>query len=320
MRVALVFAALSLAIGLALYALVARRRRKRLARAAFAVVMAPAAFLVGLRSLAYLPGPTESTSAAEIHAGVTYQRLAVRDPRPRVVHVMRVTLATPGLRLAITRPDHAGSDLPFAARKTSAFAEETGAFAAMNGDFFDPWTPGLFFGYPKPGDPVRTLGTTFVAGDVVTPAGKMGAHLAIGPGSHAAFGERPEAGGDVLSGLCMLVEGGVPAPLEPCETKQPDVRHPRSAVGLDERRETLLLVVVDGRQPRYSQGAELGELAKILVEAGAYAAMNLDGGGSSSLVARNGEGRVEVLNQPIADRVPGRERPVANHLGVYFTP
>jgi exopolysaccharide biosynthesis protein len=118
----------------------------------------------------------------------------------------------------------------------------------------------------------------------------------------------------------MIVEGGRPAPIEPCKTKQPDVRHPRTAVGLDERSETLLLVVVDGRQPRYSQGAEMDELAKILIGSGAFAAMNLDGGGSSTLVARNAEGRVELLNRPIADRVPGRERPIANHLGVYFEP
>lgn len=144
--------------------------------------------------------------------------------------------------------------------------------------------------------------------------------MAIGPGAYAAFADAPAPGGDLLAGLCMIVQRGAPADLDACETREPARRHPRSAVGLDERRETLFLVVVDGRQPRYSQGAELGELAKLLVDVGAHEAMNLDGGGSSTLVARDTVGGVEVLNRPIADRVPGRERPVANHLGVYFDP
>jgi len=317
MRAALVFAALSVLIAWGFHALVARKGWRRLARAAFVAAVLLSAAWIGLRSLAYFPGPIQSTSAVALHRGVTYQRFASRDPRPRVVHVLRVELDTPGVRLELTRPTDRERPLPYDARTTSDFARETGAFAAINGDFFDPWTPGLFFGYPRTGDPVRTLGTTISAGEVVTPPTK-GARLAVGPGGFASFAHAVSPGGDLLSGLCMLVEHASPADMGPCETKQPGVRHPRSAVGLDERRKTLFLVVVDGRQPRYSQGAELSELAEALVDAGAYAAMNLDGGGSSTLVARDAHGEVEVLNRPIADRVPGRERPVANHLGVYF--
>jgi hypothetical protein len=45
--------------------------------------------------------------------------------------------------------------------------------------------------------------------------------------------------------------------------------------------------------------------------------MNMDGGGSSTLVIENERGKSEVLNSPIDSHIPGRERPVANHLGVY---
>ena len=58
-------------------------------------------------------------------------------------------------------------------------------------------------------------------------------------------------------------------------------RHPRAALGISERE--LVAVVVDGRS-RHDAGMTLGELAHTLADLGAVAAMNLDGGGSASLV------------------------------------
>jgi len=62
----------------------------------------------------------------------------------------------------------------------------------------------------------------------------------------------------------------------------------------------------------------LAELAHVILEHGGYDALNLDGGGSSALVVEGADGRPRLLNSPIHGRVPpGRERPVANHLGVF---
>jgi hypothetical protein len=44
----------------------------------------------------------------------------------------------------------------------------------------------------------------------------------------------------------------------------------------------------------------------------------MDGGGSSTMVIRDRQGRAVVLNSPIESGVPGKERAVANHLGVFF--
>lgn len=69
-------------------------------------------------------------------------------------------------------------------------------------------------------------------------------------------------------------------------------RHPRTAVGyIDDH--TLLLMVVDGRQ-QSSAGVTIKELAQIMFETGCYAAVNLDGGGSSAMVAAD-----EVVNIPV---------------------
>lgn len=80
-------------------------------------------------------------------------------------------------------------------------------------------------------------------------------------------------------------------------------KHPRTAVGLKD--DALLWVVVDGRQPGYSEGMSLDELAEFLLNAGCKEALNLDGGGSSTLFVRGA-----VVNRPS----DGRERPVANAL------
>lgn len=58
-------------------------------------------------------------------------------------------------------------------------------------------------------------------------------------------------------------------------------RHPRTAAGYDGEGRIFLLVV-DGRQPSFSNGASLSDLAQIFLELGATNAVNLDGGGSST--------------------------------------
>ncbi|MFB0517153.1 MAG: phosphodiester glycosidase family protein, partial [Candidatus Neomarinimicrobiota bacterium] len=64
-------------------------------------------------------------------------------------------------------------------------------------------------------------------------------------------------------------------------TSVPNV-HPRTAAGYTQNGE-LILLVVDGRQDR-SRGVDLNELAIIMKDLGCLEALNLDGGGSSTLV------------------------------------
>jgi exopolysaccharide biosynthesis protein len=71
----------------------------------------------------------------------------------------------------------------------------------------------------------------------------------------------------------------------------------------------LVLVTVDGRQPRKSVGLTLEELAQLMIELGCREALNLDGGGSTTLVIRN-----RVVNSP-SDQ--SGERPVSDALLIY---
>jgi len=84
-------------------------------------------------------------------------------------------------------------------------------------------------------------------------------------------------------------------------------RHPRTAAGFSQDKRFLYFVTVDGRQTT-SNGMSLPELADFLVKFGLYSAVNMDGGGSTTMLVRN-----NIVNSP-SDA--GGERSVSNCLMV----
>ncbi|WP_372499423.1 phosphodiester glycosidase family protein [Streptomyces lichenis] len=87
----------------------------------------------------------------------------------------------------------------------------------------------------------------------------------------------------------------------------------RTAAGIGESGRRVWLLALDG-SPEFRQGLTLAELARVTAELGAAEAVNLDGGGSSTLVARqSGAAGVRVLNHPSG----GTQRPVPNGVGVF---
>jgi exopolysaccharide biosynthesis protein len=231
-----------------------------------------------------------------------------------VIHVVTVDLNAPGVGILVT-PGRPGEDLPLEARTTSGFLSEFGLQVAVNGDYFSPFrSRSVTDRYPREGDPVRPHGTAASRGVLYWEERPKSPTLYVSERLEAGF-ERPDGElYNALSGSPMLVADGEPIAYPGAAPE------PRTAVGLDRERRRLILVVVDGRQERYSEGATWDEIAGILVGHGAHWGMNLDGGGSSALVVEGPGGRPEVLSSPIDCGVPGRERPVANHLGVRAEP
>lgn len=92
-------------------------------------------------------------------------------------------------------------------------------------------------------------------------------------------------------------------------------RHPRTAVGVARDGRRLILVVVDGRQTPHSDGMSLRELAGAMRALGARDAINLDGGGSTTLLYADPSrgGALRIANRP-SD--PAGERPVGNALAI----
>ncbi|HSG06844.1 MAG TPA: phosphodiester glycosidase family protein [Longimicrobiales bacterium] len=89
-------------------------------------------------------------------------------------------------------------------------------------------------------------------------------------------------------------------------------RHPRTAVGYDVDGRRLWMIVVDGRQPPYSAGMTLPELAALLEALGVEEGINLDGGGSSVMVVGG-----RAMNRPSDE---AGERPVVNALSLVRDP
>lgn len=97
-------------------------------------------------------------------------------------------------------------------------------------------------------------------------------------------------------------------------------RNPRSAYALSQDRKTLYLLAIDGRQPGYSEGALDWETAAWLIKMGAYDGINMDGGGSTSLVMVDSVGDPIKLNHSNAMADSGNERTVGAHFGIYAPP
>jgi hypothetical protein len=91
--------------------------------------------------------------------------------------------------------------------------------------------------------------------------------------------------------------------------------HPRTAIGIDHDTGDVLLLVVDGRSAQ-SRGSTMVELANLMVDLGADEAINLDGGGSSTMVATGIAGRARVRNTPS----DGSQRRVPNAIQVTYRP
>ena len=252
----------------------------------------------------------------KLYEGVTYRRLVRYFPRPMIAHVLTVDTKENGIEFIITPPDSEG-ETPLKARTTSQFLKEFNVQIAINGGGFSPWwsrSPADY--YPHVGDPIAPFGFTASNGEVYwTTADTEGIPpaLFISRRNDLSFNNKPNRVHNAISGDRMLVLKGEIA----SELEGEDVE-PRTAIGINRNGRYVYLVVVDGRQPFYSQGATFTELAQLLIDQGAYVAMSLDGGGSSTMVTEGKDGNPKILNSPIDHYIPGTERPVGTHLGVYI--
>ena len=110
---------------------------------------------------------------------------------------------------------------------------------------------------------------------------------------------------EVVGGLPRIIRDGNTS-IEEGGGGFENIRHPRTGVGFSQDSTKLFFFAVDGRQSGYSDGMTLYEMADFLKPLGVYQAVNLDGGGSTTMVVRN-----KIVNSP-SDA--GGERSVANAL------
>jgi hypothetical protein len=179
-------------------------------------------------------------------------------------------------------------------------------------------------------DPYRPLGDLWLAGrpvphePIVPPYASRRGCVVVGDGvvGLVTREEAPaEPGGDLVHAGPLLVRDGAVV-FDGAEDREgfsagsgqfdsdiTDGRHPRAAVGVSP--EFVVAVACDGRRSRVDGGLTMSELAEVMVELGAESAVNLDGGGSTTLVHRR-----HLLNRPYAtqDQPAPESRPIVRAL------
>ncbi|MCC7448755.1 MAG: phosphodiester glycosidase family protein [Anaerolineae bacterium] len=269
----------------------------------------------------YSHRPLPANVRQPLFEGIIYTREVRSNPRPLVIHIVTVDLTAPGIGFLVT-PGKPTSGRQLAAQTTSKFRAAHRLQLAINGDFFDPWwsnTPWDY--YPHVGDPVDVFGFASSTGTIYATdrSNWTSSTLYIAQDNKAQFNKPDGAVYNAISGNLIFLDQGKFVDRSLLQPYHAEL-HPRTAVGLTQDGRTLIIVVIDGRQPNYSEGASIADVADVMLKYGAYTGLNLDGGGSSTLVAQGKSGESVVLNSPIDNRIPGRERPVANHLGIYARP
>ncbi len=217
--------------------------------------------------------------------------LARAAPWPdSVVHVVRIDLREPTLRVAVTPPAERGAAL-------DAMPSAAAAIVAVNASFFDlrfdarGWT--VSDGQPWP-QPFSVAASPVLACDRLQ---RCRIHFDVPAAPPADWFS-------VVAGTPWLVRSGR------ARTEADDAgctnlcarEHPRTVVGLDAARRRLWIVLAEGRRPPVA-GVRLAPLAQWMRSLGVHDAVNLDGGGSSALFVNGRPAMARPANEPEQRRV-----------------
>ncbi|MBQ8718351.1 MAG: phosphodiester glycosidase family protein [Clostridia bacterium] len=230
----------------------------------------------------------DSSTLTEMAPGVVYQERLYYDPNGKPVRAYIMTVEKGAATIATSLPgdvEKIGTYATVLEQVKSAAEHGKKVIAGINADFFGNTMEGLcirdgvelhdysgrpWFGITKDGEPVLGTPEEFA---------KYQGKLMTGVG-----GSNVVINNDYVSHISVDHEFGY-------------TRHPRTAVGITADGTTVLLVV-DGRQSKISNGAALADLADILGSMGCIEALNLDGGGSCTFVLATENGDFAVKNSP----------------------
>ena len=201
-------------------------------------------------------------------------------------------------------------------KPTSELAREAGALAAVNGSFFSMPDGGASCYLVVDGE--RVAKGVHLQG--AQPEGALAADSTESVSILAMPAEEwPETPGEphLMAAGPLLLTGGAAVEQGPEQLalKFTERRHPRTAAGLTAQNH-LLLVTIDGRSSR-AAGMSIAELRQTMAALGCRAALNLDGGGSTTMWVR-GKPENGVVNFPCDNQHfdHAGERPVSNVVAI----
>lgn len=249
------------------------------------------------------PAPTNSSSSfVRIFKGIEYATGSEEQPRLQKAFAFKVDLKNPAIKMLST-PGNGAASGETNLQTTSSFLNTQYLKAAINTNFFI-----------ASGSTADNRGLLISNGSVISDAesGTFSTQLNFTSSMIATLlssAVNPAGIYNAVGGAEIILKDGVNI------GTNPDIQ-PRTIIGLSKDNRYLIMVVIDGRQPGWSEGVNHAEAAKWLIYFGAYKGAIFDGGGSSTLVRDNGFGLPLVLNRP-SDGVP---RAVSANLGVYSLP
>lgn len=246
----------------------------------------------------------ESDSSYTLTQGVqtTEFKYLSMDGKATKLFIFQIDLSTPGVGIEASTPfNKPGYDRQEMTLQAT-YEDQPGhrVWGGVNGDFFNMDTgepQGILY---KDGKAIKTT----VTDGVNTFFGVLkNGQAVIGDQSTypALAGQLSEA----VGGRVRLIQDGEQL------VQSDDTLEPRTAIGVSKDGNTVYILAVDGRNFFYSNGMNYQDLGKILGALGAYEAINLDGGGSTTFFTRDAD-RFILRNWPSDNG--GVERPVANGL------
>ena len=259
--------------------------------------------------------PSQTDLEEKLFKGIVYKRKFGLTARPVIAHIINIDLSVPGVKVLVT-PPQAIEKNNTRAQTTSQFLQKFKLQLAVNANYFHPFrenTPWDY--YPHNGDITYSIGQAISNGKRYSKADANWGVLCISPNNRAQILDTGNCPNNTLQGVAgrgVFIKNGKPLKSD----SEPDKPYPRVAVATNKQGNILWLIAIDGKQPLYSEGATIAELTRIVQGLGAYTALNLDGGGSTTLVMSKNN-QPKLLNAPIHTKLPMRERPVANQLGFY---
>ncbi|MBC7655276.1 MAG: phosphodiester glycosidase family protein, partial [Oligoflexus sp.] len=243
-----------------------------------------------------------SSGFVKIFKGIEYASGSDDQPRLQRAFALKIDLKNTAIKMLST-PSNGATTGETNLQTTPSFLDTQNLKAAINTNFFT-----------ASGSTADNRGILISNGNIVSNAesGTFSTQLNFTSDMIATLVSsaiNPTGIHNAVGGAEIILNNGINV------GTNPDVQ-PRTVIGLSQDNRYLILVVIDGRQPGWSEGVNHAEAANWLIHFGAYNGAIFDGGGSSTIVRDNGSGSPLVLNRP-SDGTP---RSVSANLGVYSMP
>jgi exopolysaccharide biosynthesis protein len=275
--------------------------------------------------------------------GVTLITRTETSPRPETMHIAEIDLTAPGIRFELSPP---GGTLEAVRQTTVGFLSQEQAQLAVNGHFFLPFpssdTNAMLIGLgASDGNVYSSFEAPVQSYAIVTDAPALN----IDPSNHASIVHADSSFADgkhvlenvtlwnMVAGSAQIITNGSPSIPTYLDATHPDglltpggpgnysnsnswynLTNARTVIGLSQDGRTLILFAVDNAGG--SRGMTLSEIATLLIsDYGVYDALNLDGGGSTSMAMQNPVTGVGALINVSSDNPAGRA--VASNLAVF---